>query len=99
VKTHYDRCFPGRWTGRGGSQLWPPRSPEQYPLIFNCGGHRSSGVPAESGSTRDALLRRILYAATGVQNNHNEVMRSRHSIHRRARMCAETRGGHFEQIL
>jgi hypothetical protein len=99
VETYYDRCFPGRWTGSGGSQFWPPRSSELNALIFNCGGHMSSGVPAESGSTWDALFRRILYAATGIKNDHNEVMRATHSIQRRARMCAEPEGAHYEQIL
>jgi hypothetical protein len=30
--------FPGRWIGRGGSILWPPRSPDLTPLdLLLCG--------------------------------------------------------------
>jgi hypothetical protein len=32
VNTFLGETFPGRWVGRGGPTVWPPRSPDLTPL-------------------------------------------------------------------
>ncbi|GFX38244.1 uncharacterized protein TNCV_3838401 [Trichonephila clavipes] len=39
VRDWLDIAFPGRWIGRQGPVLWPPRSPDLTPLDFFLWGH------------------------------------------------------------
>jgi hypothetical protein len=69
-------------------------------ITFNFLSSTSRWPSSEMGyqqrvKTRDALLRRILDAATRAKDK----MRATRSTHRRARMCAEAEGGNFEHLL
>jgi hypothetical protein len=99
VKTHLNYSFPGRWIGRGGAQICPPTSLNLNHLDFYLWRRMEElGVP-EKSRTRDALLRRILDAASHVKNDCNELMRLTRAIHRQAEICIEAEGGHFEQLM
>ena len=96
---HLNEQYPGRWIGRGGPHLWPARSPDLNPLDYNLWGWMKDLVYQEKVETREALIQRIVNAATHIRNNHAKVRKATRAIHRRADKCIEVGGGIFENHL
>jgi hypothetical protein len=55
----------------------------------------SVGYQQKKVGTQSASLRRILDAATHVQNNPDETTRTTRSMHRRASRCMDADNGNF----
>lgn len=86
-----------RWIGRGGTILWPPRSPDLNPLDFFLWGHMKNYVYSETVNTIEDLEDRIQEAVASVTPEMlNDVQRS---MLRRARVCIQNGGRHFEHLL
>lgn len=98
VRNLLDRRYPGRWIGRGGPVAWPPRSPDLNPLDFFLWGHLKgkvyNGVDINSP---EELQRRIAAALRTVTPD--MVERAVSSLIRRAQLCIQMEGGHFQQLL
>jgi len=97
VRRLLDRVFPEKWIGRGGPQTWPPRSPDLTPLDFFLWGHIKEYVYQTPVNDREELHMRIMEAFATVTP---EMIRNAgRSLIRRARLCIQLGGGHFEHML
>lgn len=89
--------FPNRFIGPGGTVLWPPRSPDLNPLDFFLWGHLKNYVYFEPLNTIEELEARVHEAvATVTPEMLTDVQRN---MARRARVCIQNDGGHFEHLL
>jgi len=99
VTAFLNNSYHDRWIGRGGPVSWPPRSPDLTPLDYFLWGHMKSMVYAKQSHNRDELINRIMDAATQIRNSPGMVEQAVRSLLRRARLCIESAGCHFEQNL
>ena len=67
VRQYLNYKFPNRWIGRGGTQNWPPRSPDLNPLDYHVWGYMKAMVYAHKVSTTEKLLQRISGAARSIK--------------------------------
>ena len=97
IRQYLNHKFPDRWIGRGGTQNWPPRSPDLNPLVYQAWGYMKAMVCAHRVKTREELLQRILSAARSI--NKAAVLRKfTSSLVTRVRKCVQADGGHFEKL-
>ena len=96
VRDHLDVAFPNRWIGRGGFVSWPPRSPDLNPLDFFVWGYIKELVYATEVNSMDELRCRINAAAENLRQQF--TMLSDNWI-RRAQLCVDMQGQHFEHLL
>jgi hypothetical protein len=96
VTAFLNQHFPDRWIGRGGPVPWPARSQDLSPLDYFLLGHMKSLVHAVKSNTRAELLNRIMDSGPHIRNDHDSVKRAVTSITRRAQLCIDNHGGHFE---
>lgn len=97
VREILDEKFPGRWIGRGGPVPWPPRSPDLTPLDFFLWGYIKNYVYAVPCDSRDDMITRINEAFASVTQE--MITNVNRSVGRRARLCIERGGQHFEPFL
>lgn len=90
--------YRGRWIGRRGSFPWPARSPDLTPLDFYLWGTMKEMVYGSEVATRDELITRILEAGNKIKENLATIDLKR-SLRKRALLCIQNDGGHFENIL
>lgn len=102
---HFDRQvtgwlndnYPERWIGRSGPILWAPRSADMTPLDFFLWGHIKSLVYRTPVEDEVNLVNRILDAFRTITPAMLERVQT--NILRRAHLCIEVNGQHFEQLL
>ena len=99
VREYLHNTFANRWIGRGGPVGWPPRSPDLTPFDYYLWGHMKSLVYSNNPQTRDHLIQCIMTAAQSIRDDPGTLQRATSSIIRRAEMCCEAAGGHFEPKL
>jgi hypothetical protein len=92
-----NRKYPNMWIGRGGPRAWPARSSDLTPLDFFLWGTIKEYVYRVPINTVEELNNRIIEAFAIITPE--MVDRSRHSFIRRAQLCIEMDGGHFEHVL
>lgn len=97
VQRHLNENFPGRWIGRGGPINWPARSPDLTPLDYFLWGHIKEYVYKEQINTREELEERITEAIATITPE--MIIKTTNSLLRRAQLCIDCNGGHFEQLL
>ncbi|GBN84190.1 hypothetical protein AVEN_229214-1 [Araneus ventricosus] len=85
VRGWLDMEYPGRWIGRGGPVLWPPRSPDLTPLDFFLWGHLKELVYRDIVTTQMDLVARLHAACTSVDPA--MLQRVMTAIPRRAQAC------------
>jgi hypothetical protein len=78
-----DRRYPYSWIGRGGPINWPARSPD---YVYH--------EPVNSLEQLDDRLHEALATITPQM-----IQGAQASLIRRARLCIQIGGGHFEQLL
>lgn len=98
VRDYLNQEYPGRWIGRLGPILWPPRSPDLNPLDFFYWGCLKDLVYAKPIATLDELRERIRQAADHI-NRKRYARRIKRSFLRRCRACIAVGGRQFEQLL
>lgn len=97
VRAYLDEAYPGRWIGRLGPILWPPRSPDLNPLDFFYWGCLKDRVYAKPIATQEELRQRVNQAAQEITAiNLRPVKRN---FLRRCRLCIRKNGRHFEHLL
>jgi len=97
VRQYLNHKFPNWWTGRGGAQNWPPRSPNLNPLDYHVCCYMKAMMYAHKVNTREELLQRAV-SATRSTNNTAVFPKVTCSLVTRARKFIQADGGHFEQL-
>lgn len=97
VRDYLNETFPGRWIGRLGPILWPPRSPDLNPLDFFYWGCLKDKVYSKAIYTEEQLRESVIQAAHEISTM--SLGRLRANFLRRCRMCIRARGMHFEHLL
>jgi hypothetical protein len=98
VREILDNQYPQRWIGRGGPHHWPARSPDLNPLDFFLWGHLKSLIYRRSINSEADLRVRIQEAFVSVTEEMITNATTR-SLLRRAQLCIQMNGGHFEHLL
>lgn len=89
--------FENKWIGRYGPIRWPARSPDLTPLDYFVWGHIKEHVYKERINTRPELQNKIIEAIATISPE--MIQNALNSLLRRARLCIECDGGHFEHLL
>jgi len=55
IVSNNNNKFPDRWIGRGGTQNWPPRSPDLNPSDYHVWGYMKAMVCAHKVNSREEL--------------------------------------------
>lgn len=98
VRDYLNTEYPGRWIGRRGSILWPPRSPDLNPLDFFYWGFIKEKVYSKPIQNLAELRRKIVEAAEEI-NARNFARLVKRSFLRRCRACIRDEGKQFEHLL
>lgn len=96
VRDFLNNTFPQKWIGRGGPIPWPPRSPDLNPLDFFLWGFMKERVYATDVNTIDELRHRINAATEHIRPRFPRLLMN---WIRRAQLCVEMQGQHFENFL
>lgn len=97
VRQTLQEKFLNRWIGRGGPISWPARSPDLTPMDFFLWGHIKQYVYKEQIDDRVELQDKIIEAIATITPD--MITSATTSLLRRAQLCIECHGGHFEQLL
>lgn len=98
VRAYLNRTYPGRWIGRLGPILWPPRSPDLNPLDFFYWGCLKEEVYKKPIRSLEHLRARVNAAALKIRRR--RYTRSlRRAFIRRCRACIRVGGQQFEHLL
>ena len=97
VRQFLNAHFPGRWIGRGGPIAWPARSPDLNVLDFFIWGFVKSLIENRRDGTENEVREAILAAFNTITPE--MAYRATRSVVRRAELCIEEQGRHFEQLL
>ena len=84
-----------RAVSRGSEICWPSRSPDLSPCDFYLWGKLKGQVYSNSPETLEANIANAIAAITPEA----ELQRVFLSLIRRAEICLEASGGHFENVL
>lgn len=99
VRRWLNNNFEGRWIGRYGPVLWPPRSPDLNACDFFLWGYMKQQVYSSAIASIDQLRERVEQAAQNVRQNPAMFARTRLNMERRLRACIFNEGRHFEHLL
>lgn len=99
VREFLNYTYRNRWIGRGGTQPWPPRSPDLNSLDYFFWGHLKSLVYAVPIQTEEELRNRIIVCCQTIRNTPGIFENVRQSMRRRVDACIRVGGGHFQQLL
>lgn len=99
VRAYLDVTFGERWIGRGGPVPWPARSPDLTPLDFYLWGEIKRLVYESESESRDELKDKIIAAFETVKAQEFVLIRLKDNHRRRAELCIQSGGEHFEQLM
>lgn len=97
VTNFLNQEFLNNWVGNTGPHLWPPRSPDLTVLDFFVWGFIKNIVYSTASQNLDELTNKIRIAAQQITPA--MLRECRHNLIKRAQMCLNNNGGHFEQLL
>jgi hypothetical protein len=92
-----NRRYPNRWIGRCGPRHWPARSPDLNPLDFFLWGYVKNVVYNRPIHNEEDLRNRLQGALGTITSE--MVRTSKLNLLRRAPLCLEMNGGHFQHLL
>lgn len=97
VTEHLDEVYRGRWIGRNGPILWPPRSPDITPLDFFLWGYLKDIVYTIEPRNLEDLKNRIRRACQSVTP---EMVRGAciRNLQQRFQLCVRENGQQFEHL-
>lgn len=100
VREYLDSRYGQMWIGRGGPVSWPARSPDLTPLDFYLWGEVKRRVYVEEAVSYDDLRNKIICAFNDIKSESAETLNLlKNNLRKRARLCIERNGLHFEQLL
>lgn len=97
VREFLNAHYPDRWMGRGGPIIWPARSPDLNVLDYFVWGHIKNLIEHTRDGT-EAEVREAILAAFNTITPQMAYHATRNII-RRAEVCLQEGGRHFEQLL
>lgn len=97
VREYLTLVFGDNWIGRGGPIPSPARSPDLTPCDYYLWGYLKSKVYRTRVNNAEELRERIINAAATIPPD--MIRHATHGVIRRARLCVEKDGGHFQQCL
>ena len=77
--------------------LWPPQSPDLTPPDFYLWGKLKGSVYGDNPRITDELKQKITSVIQNIQPD--ELERVFQNTQRRARLCLQVNGAHFQQLL
>ena len=77
---------------------WPPRSSNLSPLDFYLWGHVKSMVYSSDIANVEQLKEKIIITFATLKLQNNTLENVRRNLIRRARLCMQQRGHHFQQF-
>ena len=98
-KEYLNDAYPHQWIGRGGPIPWPARSPDLNPLDFYLWGRLKSLVYSSAVPNSEVLQQRIELGCEIIRGELNGLCNVQRSLKRRARVCLQVQGQHFEHAL
>lgn len=98
MRQYLDQEYPGRWIGRLGPILWPPRSPDLNPLDFFYWGCLKERIYEKPITTLEELRQKTNQAAAHI-NARRYPRKIKRSFLRRCRACINAGGKQFEHLL
>ena len=99
ARNYLNTVYPRRWIGRGGTEPWPPRSPDLNALNFFLWGHLKHLVYGTTFESSEELRARIIECCDTIQHTHGIFERVRQSMRRRIEACIADGGAHFQHLL
>lgn len=96
VRNFLNETYPQRWIGRGSIVQWPPRSPDLNPVDFFLWGYMKERIYATEVETIGELRNRVNTVAEHLRQQFPPLTQN---WIRRAQLCVEREGGHFEHVL
>lgn len=99
VRDYLNNKYGENWIGRGGPIPWPTRSPDLTPCDFYLWGEVKRRVYVEEAQSLEDLKTKIIDAFNYVKNDTNVLNKLKDNLRKRARLCLEQNGLHFEQLL
>lgn len=97
VIQYLNRRFGNRWIGTHGPVRWPPRSPGFNPLDYFLWGLIKNKVYNSKTENIEQLRQKIIEAFQSVRPE--EIRKAVLQSKKRARLCLQENGRHFEQLL
>lgn len=97
VMEYLNNLYGERLIANQGHIRWPPRSPDLTPLDYYVWGTLKNKVYKTSSNTREELQNKVVRALNEITPA--ELRRAIQATVRRAELCIEKNGGHFEQYL
>ena len=91
---HFWMRLPGRWVGRGGPTVWPPRSPDLTPLDFFARGFIKNVVYRRKVRDLADLRQRIIEAVELITPH--MLINTWQELEYRLDICRATPGAHIE---
>lgn len=99
VTDYLNRSFEN-WIGLNSPLVqWPARSPDLTPCDFSIWGWAKSLVYSEEIVSRDQLRQKIEDAFTIMKTKEGELKKATEHVLKRAQLCLDNEGGHFENYL
>lgn len=98
VREYLDNTFPGKWIGRNGAIVWPPRSPDITPLDFFLWGYLKGLVYVTPPTDLDDLKDKIRQACRTVTPEMIAAACTRNLL-TRFEHCVNVHGHQFEHLL
>ena len=97
VKNFFNQTY-SCWIGGDGKLRWPPSSPDLTPPDFFLWGHIKEQVYKDNVSNITHLKQKITEEFEKLKNDIS-LYSVQMSLIRRANLCMQQRGGHFQQCL
>ncbi|XP_074037280.1 histone-lysine N-methyltransferase SETMAR-like [Leptinotarsa decemlineata] len=99
ARQHLTETYANQWSGRGGPQNCPARSPVLNPLDFSIWGHLQHLVYRTPVRDVDDLRNRIIDACRVIRETPGIFERIRGSMRRSLDACVMSEGRHIEHLL
>jgi hypothetical protein len=96
---NFQSTYPERRVGRGGTMVWPPRSPDLNPLNFFLWGSLEKVVYATAVNNMSDLQQQVANGCISFTILQGCFENVRQSLLLRAPSCVEVNGKHFEHLL
>lgn len=97
VREYLSNRFPEKWIGTHSTVSWPARSPDMTPLDFFLWGYIKNFVYRHNFENEQELQACVTEAFNSI--NPEMLTRVLDSTIRRAYLCLENNGSHFEHLL
>lgn len=97
VREYLNEKFPNKWIGKNGPIAWPARSPDLTVPDTFLWGTLKNRVYAQEFENVEQLRASIIDQCRAIRRR--DIERAVQNLERRARLCIQEGGRHFEHLL